>query len=768
MRHLCAYIRLSFLRLLTPSILLTLAWNTANSGQASFQYVNTLLWQGISSFVVRDNVAYCLNAQGVRLIDISDRSAPAELSQFHWECVPVKIALASSHLLVIDEWDRLTLVAVEPDWSLSKLGSLQLDAWPNDLEVVGEYVFVLDGNTGDGFYVNVIDISAPQSLVVVRREYVGNWGRSLARWGSRLYIGTGSPTNSVIFWEISDPAVSHFVGSLTNLGEFRSLAVRNDTLYIIGDTPDFQAWDCRNPGYPKQISTFDSPSRPALAGLLGARVLLGNFDKSLRIVDITVPTAPATDSFIANAGAGGALCIEGADAFIGDGRNAKAISFADPENPQWVFDLSVAGFPTDLELLEGTLFVAHGDSGVLALDISDVAQPSALWQWSVPQCNNNNCDAQLLKSASERLYCNFKDGILRVFDLNGTGMLEPIAQLGAPWNGSICGSLNGDTLVMTGTDGTVSAVNFSNPAAPTELAFIRGPQHIGLAIRDNTIAVTKKDWAGYSGAQINLGLEFLRLDEHLEVAEQSSFSDFPEFCYWENPPGEDDPPGIFCQPTGPENAVLLNSLLLANSPTGGLMAFEITNLEAPAMTFLQHRYPPLLADYFGDLAVDDEFVFVSRSGAIEVFDLSEGFTPVLLDTIQVHDYIYDLVAAKNQIFAATSTGVVVFQRDQAVSVNEEASFAPSELALYQNHPNPFNAGTTISFDLGRPSFVTAKIMNVLGQRVRTLIETSLPAGRHVIEWDGRDQLNKPMASGVYFYQIKAGDFESTRKMLLLK
>ena len=94
--------------------------------------------------------------------------------------------------------------------------------------------------------------------------------------------------------------------------------------------------------------------------------------------------------------------------------------------------------------------------------------------------------------------------------------------------------------------------------------------------------------------------------------------------------------------------------------------------------------------------------------------------------------------------------------------------SPNEYHLFQNYPNPFNPATTIEFYLPLASTVTLEIFNVRGQRiVERLHATSLPAGVNKWEWDGNDAAGNPVASGLYFYRLTAGDFVETRKMLLL-
>ncbi len=93
---------------------------------------------------------------------------------------------------------------------------------------------------------------------------------------------------------------------------------------------------------------------------------------------------------------------------------------------------------------------------------------------------------------------------------------------------------------------------------------------------------------------------------------------------------------------------------------------------------------------------------------------------------------------------------------------------PSAFDLGQNYPNPFNPVTTIRFSLPRSERVVLEIFNLMGQKVRTLLDNTLTAGNHQITWDGTDRSGRKVASGIYLYRLKSGDDIRTRKMTLLK
>ncbi len=93
---------------------------------------------------------------------------------------------------------------------------------------------------------------------------------------------------------------------------------------------------------------------------------------------------------------------------------------------------------------------------------------------------------------------------------------------------------------------------------------------------------------------------------------------------------------------------------------------------------------------------------------------------------------------------------------------------PISFSLAQNYPNPFNPTTTIDFTLANESDVTLDIFNLNGQKVITLLDKSLPAGKHSATWSGKNIYGQQSATGIYFYRLTADEFIETRKMVLLK
>ncbi len=97
-----------------------------------------------------------------------------------------------------------------------------------------------------------------------------------------------------------------------------------------------------------------------------------------------------------------------------------------------------------------------------------------------------------------------------------------------------------------------------------------------------------------------------------------------------------------------------------------------------------------------------------------------------------------------------------------------AGLAPAAAFLEQNYPNPFNPVTRIAFGLPDGGAVLLQVFDVRGALVRTLVDGALPSGRHTVLWNGTSDSGRPAASGIYFYRLRSGAADITRKMILLR
>jgi hypothetical protein len=187
-----------------------------------------------------------------------------------------------------------------------------------------------------------------------------------------------------------------------------------------------------------------------------------------------------------------------------------------------------------------------------------------------------------------------------------------------------------------------------------------------------------------------------------------------------------------------------------------------------------------------DGLVDDTIVF----GGVSLFDsllagaqeemIMVHFTPGGLAYEQVGTMCFDsafVPPAANWVFTNTAgttfppaiTQVCFTVKNPWFSdAEDEGQMIPYTFDLGQNYPNPFNPTTVIKYSIARKCEVNISIFNILGQKVKTLVDQEQEAGVYNEPWDGDDDYGNQVASGIYFYKMYTSDYVETRKMVLMR
>jgi hypothetical protein len=156
------------------------------------------------------------------------------------------------------------------------------------------------------------------------------------------------------------------------------------------------------------------------------------------------------------------------------------------------------------------------------------------------------------------------------------------------------------------------------------------------------------------------------------------------------------------------------------------------------------------------------------SGSIDPNDVqSLGARIYGLDVVDT-TYTADIEIASNDPNSPTVTIPVEIEVKDSITSVSVLNPVPATYAVKQNYPNPFNPTTTIKYQVPRASQVTIEIFNLLGQKVRTLVNDNVEPGYHQVEWNGLNDVGVKVGSGVYFYKFQAEKFLDIKKMLLLK
>lgn len=194
------------------------------------------------------------------------------------------------------------------------------------------------------------------------------------------------------------------------------------------------------------------------------------------------------------------------------------------------------------------------------------------------------------------------------------------------------------------------------------------------------------------------------------------------------------------------------------------------------MTDLAHALAPYDEDFHieGDLLIED--MESARDVAWEIWeDFAYPDSVTMVDDERVNfsawfDYPPEsfLIMWKKYVFGTDRTLGGLFP-DRSVNIEPGILvFLPKGFVLHPNYPNPFNPVTTLRYDLPERSDVVLIVYDIMGRQVKTLIRGAEEPGYKSVIWDGTDELGIPVGTGVYLYQIRAGSFTQTRKMLLLR
>jgi hypothetical protein len=135
-----------------------------------------------------------------------------------------------------------------------------------------------------------------------------------------------------------------------------------------------------------------------------------------------------------------------------------------------------------------------------------------------------------------------------------------------------------------------------------------------------------------------------------------------------------------------------------------------------------------------------------------------------VDLVRNVEYSYRLAAydyAGNRSPFTQPVSAILLSTDQK-------SLFPEAYTLHQNYPNPFNPTTLIRYDLALSEYVSINIYDLMGHKIKSLVNTNQDPGYRSISWNATNDLGQPVSAGMYIYTIQAGQFRQTKKMVLLK
>ncbi len=202
------------------------------------------------------------------------------------------------------------------------------------------------------------------------------------------------------------------------------------------------------------------------------------------------------------------------------------------------------------------------------------------------------------------------------------------------------------------------------------------------------------------------------------------------------------------------------NLQWSTSPGGAGVDTAYVNNTAPRVTTGWNSAETYRIDGYGTLIVHGNSYECLRVRNVEVESFTyQGFNYFTKSGLS---FLVSSTKDQNDTGLVKVTGITVIKNENVTLVSQ-VSVIPTTFSLSQNYPNPFNPATVISYQLAVNSFVTVRVYDELGREVSRLVNGNQSAGSHSVRWDGAN-----FSSGVYFYELNAGDFHDVKKMVLMK
>ena len=168
-----------------------------------------------------------------------------------------------------------------------------------------------------------------------------------------------------------------------------------------------------------------------------------------------------------------------------------------------------------------------------------------------------------------------------------------------------------------------------------------------------------------------------------------------------------------------------------------------------------------------DVAVYGEYAFVASGAYVAVVDVSDPANAQLLCSCQSSGWTGGIDVVYPYVYVgANSGGLEIYEFDPMD--HTDPTWIEGTAITVRNSPNPFKSRTTIRYQLPAPDYMTLKIYNITGQLVRTLLDDPMKSGYHSTVWNGRNNKDDEIGSGLYFICLQIGNFTVTKKTVVLK
>jgi hypothetical protein len=597
---------------------------------------------------------------------------------------------------------------------------------------------------------------------------------------TKLYCDT---LNTTALWntsagELSLPAFELIlVGSLDTPGDARDVAVEGNYAYVADRYSGLRIMDISDPTNPALAGVYNTSGIAYGVTIDGDYAYVSDDDEGVKVIDISDPTNPIQVGNYDTPGYSYEVAIAGNYAYVADHDDGglQVLDISDPTSPTLAGSYDTPSSARGVALAGNYAFVADLEAGLLTIDISDLTNPVLAGSYDTPGASHK------VALAGDYAYVADSDAGLQVINITDPTVPTLAGSYDTPnyaWHVAV----SGDHAYVADNFSGIHWLDIYDPTNPTLVDNYDTPEasyHIAVAgdyiyVADydagllvfersfetgmNTAQSTVLPGAGYISRVKLVPTQTGTIEWEFSADDGGHWQVIPDTLWTV----------LAHKGAGPKwRATLIYT------PGGDLpvcTSLDVETILSPVAVLIQ-SFQARGVDHGVELAWDIEAN--EEIKGFRIYRGTDGHAPnELVNTEglirpESRSYIDDDIHGGGSTLHY-ALAVVKVDDSEVISQTVTVNAGVRSVALHQNYPNPFNPTTTISFVLPEKALVDLSVYNLRGQLVRTLVDEVLDEGISEAIWNGTDARGNPVASGVYFYRLRAGKNVMTKKMILLK
>ncbi|GEM_PF-4974589 len=696
------------------------------------------------------------NGELLQILDISDSSHPVRVSEIELPGTPTDVVVNGRYAYAVGNSDDLDVIDLSDltrpmlvsHWTNTAFNSFYFQV-AHDIRGL-PYLYL------GGTLFTVLDISNPfQPHVAAELPIFTYIWLDMTVYADPLGGVFVYAPNSEGLWleafDVTDPTapVSYAQPMPNPLG----VCVVNDYLYV-GSFDEIRVYSLADPrslsfAGDVQISPIPydlaTDGESLYAGLLesdsvdslSVRVMKLNLGNPTAPMAVDSLTWPGPDSHYITNNWLGELAVLDKNVFVASSAALWGVDFTGTGIPEAT---SLFYYPTgygvfNIRHQNALGFLASGPGGLWILDLSDITNPREIGNFPV-----HDFAVEAIARDSIAFMTTLKElKILNIANPSAPQLISALSLPGKPYAGM---ELSGGFLYIPSVVGLL-IVDIRSLETP-QLIYNSTIQNItDVAIYDTLAFITRGNFPDTTGNGLHI----------LNISNPASPDEIGVFNLW----------GAKMVTVDSSYAYVATTAYFGSPGYNGFSILDISNSDNPTeVSRLDTSWtggPP------SGFAISDTWAYLTQ-GQTSVLDISDKFRPKAQSTINEDSKDIDLFSKINGqdiIILDHSPGISIYRNDIITGILEAQSNISRDFQLFQNYPNPFNPQTTIEFYLPRRKRTTIEVFNLLGQKVKTLLNKTVSQGRHRLTAD-----LSALPSGVYLYRLKTPGRSLTRKMVLLQ